>query len=128
MTIGMLEKECIFNFHSAVTNAKLLPGSPLPYNSPMRFTSAFFWRVLVFPSGVWHVGCASQFMGCRTFSFSSCCRCCQNTKLVKKKENFSSGSVQLFSLTLSFWLVNVPRMISGPSCSNRNQPSASSVC
>lgn len=93
----------------------------------IHFTSAFSWRVLIFPRRVWHVGCASQFTGCWTFSFPSCHRHCQNTKLVIKRE-FSSGSVQLSSLTLFFWLINVLGMVSGPPCCSRNQLAVSSMC
>lgn len=88
----------------------------------------FFWWVLIFPSGVWHVGCASQFMGCQTFSFSSCCRCCQNTKLVKKEEKLFSASVQLFSSTLSLRLTDVFRMIPALSWLTRDQPAVPSTC
>lgn len=86
------------------------------------------WLFLVcshFPSRVWHVGCARHFMG---FFFIVLPSSLKQNDSKRKDKNFSSGSAQLFSPTTSLWLITLPRMISGLSYSNRNQPAVSSMC
>lgn len=98
--------ECRWSLHLLIFYIKVMPlqfvfccypgKTVTQFSFPLQASCAsyicFFWWILIFPSGVWHVGCASHFMGCQTFSFSSCCRCCQNTKLVRKEEKLFSAA------------------------------------
>lgn len=71
------------------------------------------------------MGCARHFMG---FFFIVLPSSLKQNDSKRKDKNFSSGSAQLFSPTTSLCLITLPRMISGLSYSNRNQPAVSSMC
>lgn len=127
-TTDILLRSCLFNLYSAVTQAKLLPSSPLPYKSPVPLASVFSGEFSFSPveSGMWDVPASSW--DAKHFHSHRVVVAVKTQSWWKRKRSFSvpwcSFSPQHFplgSLMYLGWFLAL-------SCSTRGQPAVPSTC